>query len=304
VTSVAHPGDWTGVDVEVADVERRLVALRGDPDPTGDGVPDLRTSVMTHIAWIPPAWEAAAIDTLAGLAERHPSRTILLVPDETASDGMDAEVAARCYAVPGQEHHVCSEVIQLRLRGRSAAAPASVVEPLLVPDLPVFLRWRGRPDFGATQFVSMTGVVDRLIVDSREWPDVPRAYAELLRSFDRIAVSDIAWARTLGWRRRIADVWPAPASARRIRCEAPPAESHLLAGWLRARLRTQIALEHGPSDEIRAVALDGQPVAPPRGRRPTASDLLSAELDRFARDRVYEEAVTATLEPDGRRAAA
>jgi len=37
-----------------------------------------RTSVMTHVVWAPPSWLKAAERTLAGLSERHPSRTILL----------------------------------------------------------------------------------------------------------------------------------------------------------------------------------------------------------------------------------
>ena len=50
--------------------------------------PNLRTSVMTHIAWVPPQWQSAAEQTLAGMAERHPSRTLLLVPrpDERERD--------------------------------------------------------------------------------------------------------------------------------------------------------------------------------------------------------------------------
>ena len=38
--------------------------------------------------------------------------------------------------------------------------------------------------------------------------------------------------------------------------------------------------------------VDGEPVATP-GDPPSASDLLSAELDQFGRDRVYEAAVKA-----------
>ena len=41
------------------------------------------------------------------------------------------------------------------------------------------------------------------------------------------------------------------------------------------------------------VAIDGEPVAPPRGGPPSPSDLLSAELDQFGRDRIYEAAVSA-----------
>ena len=66
-------------------------------------------------------------------------------------------------------------------RGARASAPASVVQPLFLPDLPVFLRWRGVPSFGSDAFESLVGVVDRLIVDSTEWPELPETYARLDR---------------------------------------------------------------------------------------------------------------------------
>ena len=65
----------------VAQVERRLAELRVKH---GEGT---RTSVMTHVAWAPPQWEAAARKTLAGLEELHPSRTILLFPDSKRPTG-------------------------------------------------------------------------------------------------------------------------------------------------------------------------------------------------------------------------
>ena len=55
-----------------------------------EGRPYLRTSVLTHIAWLPPEWEQTGFDTLTGLAERHPSRAILLLPIGDAEDGIDA----------------------------------------------------------------------------------------------------------------------------------------------------------------------------------------------------------------------
>src|SRR4029077_7604425 len=145
---------------------------------------------MTHIAWVPARWQAVAEETLAGMGERHPSRTILLVPRPGApTDGLDAQLSLRCF--PVGDRAIGGEVIELELRGRRAVAPASIVEPLLISDLPVFCRWRGEAPFGSTEFVQMVGTVDRLVVDSAEWDD-PR-YAELAEIFDRVAVSDIAW---------------------------------------------------------------------------------------------------------------
>ncbi|MDQ3823120.1 MAG: glucose-6-phosphate dehydrogenase assembly protein OpcA, partial [Actinomycetota bacterium] len=190
----------------MAEIEHALAGLRRAD--LHDDVPDLRTSVMTHIAWVPEEWVEAALHTLQGLAERHPSRTILLLADPDADDGLDAEVSVECFTMPGLERLVSTEVIRLRLRGARVRAPASIVEPLLLHDLPVFLRWRGVPDFGSEPFEQLVDAVDRLIVDSTEWPGLPAPYARLAEFFDRVATSDIAWARTLEWRRRLARLWP------------------------------------------------------------------------------------------------
>jgi hypothetical protein len=286
--------DWSGENTSVAEIERQLGALRA---AAGEGAgPQLRTSVLTHLAWVPPEWEQAATDTLAGLAERHPSRALLLLPQPDASeDAIDAAVALRCFVHGGAERLVCSEVLELRLRGRRAIAPASIVRPLLLPDLPVFLRWRGRPDFADDAFDGLVDVVDRLIIDTTEWSDLPAAYGELATIFDRTAVSDIAWSRGNRWRVQLADLWPGIGEAKRIRVVGPRAVAVLLAAWLTARLGHRVELDHEEAELTERIDVDGVPVEPPRGDRPTGSDLLSDELEQFGRDRIYEEAVRAAV---------
>ena len=141
---VAELDRWEGTDVGVGQLERRLGDLRGAAED--DGL--IRTSVLTHVAWVPPEWEQLALDTLAGMAERHPSRTIVIVPEPDAEDGIDATLALRAFPLPESDRSIVTEVIELRLRGRRSLAAASIVAPLVVADLPVFLRWRGLPPFG------------------------------------------------------------------------------------------------------------------------------------------------------------
>jgi hypothetical protein len=282
---VAHEEEWTGRDVTVAEIERELAQLRTDSM-------DMRTSVMTHVAWAPPEWQEAARDTLAGMAERHPSRTVLLFPQEDGEDALDADVSLQCFTLPGLEKHVCSEVIELRLHGTRAQAPGSIVLPLALPDLPLFLRWRGQPEFGGRAFEQLVDVVDRLVVDSREWPDAPGCYGALAEYFDRVAVSDIVWTRTLRWRRALAQRWP--LEPRELQVVGPLPEAALLVGWLRSRLQRDVALVHEPAERIERLAVDGDEVTA-REDRWSPSDLLSHELDRFSRDEVYEAAVRATL---------
>jgi glucose-6-phosphate dehydrogenase assembly protein OpcA len=271
----------------VAQVEKRLGELRLDH---AEGT---RTSVMTHVAWAPPQWAAAARRTLAGLEELHPSRTILLFPEPGKADAVRVDVELECFKIPGSAREVCSEVIQLRLGGARSHVPGSIVQPLLITDLPTFCRWRGLPPWGKPELEQLVDVCDRLVVDSSEWRGLPRAYTQLCALFDRIAVSDIAWGRTVGWRGRLAASWPDVKSVKTLSVTGPKADALLLAGWLRSRLKRPVKLSHRSAAELERVAVDGEPVPPPRGARPSASDLLSAELDVFGRDRIYEAAVNA-----------
>ncbi len=269
---IAHIDEWTDECATVVEVEQALVELRLQRG--FEGKRNLRTSVLTHIAWVPQEWQEAASDTLAGLAERHPSRTLLLFPEPDADDGLHARVLLECYEMPGNSRHLCNEVAELRLRGIRAQAPASIVLPLLLPDLPVFLRWRGRPEFGSSVFEQMVEVVDRLVVDSSEWPEPRGDFDDLEALFGEVAVSDIAWRRTLPWRRALAAAWPDLPET----LTGPPAETALVAGWLRARAGVDVQVE----------AADALPVS----AAGDSSDLLSDELDVFVRDPVYEAAVT------------
>ena len=276
----------------IRDIERELTSLRAEP---GAETPFQRTSVMTHMAWVPPEWVEAAEDVLSGLAERHPSRTVVLLPQPEEDDGLDGYVEVDAYPV-GEGRSICTETIRIRLNGKRASAPASVVQPLLLPDLPTFLRWRGLPPFGAPEFEGLIDVVDRLIVDSTEWPDLPESYRGLAQIFDRVVVSDIAWARTSRWRPMLASLWPDIAGVQRIRVTGTAAQAHLLAGWLRSRLKHTVELEHDPADRLHGVDIDGESAPFPPGDPPSGADVLSEELDTFARDRIYEDAVRGTLQ--------
>jgi Glucose-6-phosphate dehydrogenase subunit N-terminal domain/Glucose-6-phosphate dehydrogenase subunit C-terminal domain len=281
---------WTGEDVSIAEIERELARLRYATSDEGQQ-PNLRTSVMTHIAWAPPEWQTAAEETLMGMAERHPSRTLLLVPKPDEPDGLDALLSLRCF--PVGDRAICGEVIELIMRGNRAIAPASLALPLLISDLPVFLRWRGRPPFGSPELEQMVGIVDRLIVDSTEWGDVTECYPRLVELFERTAVSDIAWARTERWRSLLASLWPGIAEVRDMRVHGTPAQAHLLAGWLRSRLHHDVNVEVDIHEILEGIDLDGEPVHFPPGDPPRPSDVLSSELDSFARNPVYEAAVRA-----------
>src|SRR6266516_2787245 len=95
--------DWTGEDVTLAEVEAQLARLRHETTVEGRQ-PNLRASVMSHVVWVPEEWLAKARSVLADMAERHPSRTIMLVPDPDARESrIDASASVECYSIPGVE---------------------------------------------------------------------------------------------------------------------------------------------------------------------------------------------------------
>ena len=192
---------WADDCATIEEIEDALADLRLRVGHRG--VPDLRTSVLTHLARVPQEWQTAATETLAGLGEQHPSRTLLLFPEPGEGDRLAARVFLECHPLEGDGRQLCNEVVELRLGGsRPRLRPASRcrccsrsagVHPLARPT-----------PFRTEQFRQMIEIVDRLIVDSAEWPDVPGAYAELEDVFEAAAVSDIAWRRTLPWREALA----------------------------------------------------------------------------------------------------
>jgi len=283
---------WSAAGIRLGEVDSALAWLRAE---AAQEHPGMRTSVLTHLAWVPERWLEQAREALSGMDERHPSRTVILVPQPDAGGGrIDASVSLVSFLVPDADRRMVSEVIELHLVGSRAKAPASVVEPLLISDLPVFLRWRGEPPWGAPELEQLVAVVDRLIVDSTEWDDLPHAYARLAELFERTAVSDIAWARTSRWRSLLASLWPGIADVSTLRVHGTYPQALLLGGWLRSRLdRADIRLEHVEAERLEGIDLDGEPARFPPGDPPLPSDVLSDELDRFTRDPVYEAAVRA-----------
>ena len=273
----------------VRSIEREIARLR--QEESGPEEPALRTSSMTHVAWVPERWVERARSTLEGLAERHPSRTILLFPEPNSDRAaIEAEVDLRCFAGGGEGTQVCWEVVAIRLLGERAAWPASVVVPLFLSDLPAFLRWRG--PLGASEGEhELIAAVDRLVIDSSECPDLEFEFSMLEAILDDVIVSDIAWARARPWREAVAALWPEIAEASNVQVAGPEADALLLAGWLSARLSRPVELQHEPAGEIELVEVDGRKAELDRVDTRTASDLLSDELDVFTRDRIYEEAV-------------
>jgi glucose-6-phosphate dehydrogenase assembly protein OpcA len=138
------------------------------------------------------------------LTASHPNRTVLVIEQPTAPGPMlDAFVQANCLlAAPGVPQ-VCGEQVTIDARGDATGQVASLVLPLLVPDLPVVLWLPGPHPLNEALFVRLRSILDRLIVDTAEALQ-PLAELQQLAAFDQHgvgpALSDLAWTRLTPWR--------------------------------------------------------------------------------------------------------
>ncbi len=158
--------------------------------------------------------ETSASTLLDEISVTHPSRALLAIARASKEQQLEAWVSARCHLpAPGATKQICCEQITVRWEGQGVFELPSVVLPLLVSDLPVFLWWR-TSHFDREALNPFLPAVDRLIVDSDRWAaplTLFRGVAAYLAEDDpdRPRLSDLSWRRLHPWREAIASAFDA-----------------------------------------------------------------------------------------------
>jgi glucose-6-phosphate dehydrogenase assembly protein OpcA len=212
-----------------------------------------RASVLNLVVYAEREVHARrAARTVADLAIRHPSRAIVVLGDRDR-EGVLASVQLHCHVpqVDGAQP-ILYEQILARVRGDFDERVASIVIPLLVPDLPVFLWWTGTPPRDARHLDDLVRLADRFLVDSADFARADRTLPEVasLRRL-RVGITDLNWARLTPWRELVAQFFDVPAwrpfldgiSGFRAGFavdmdgrDIHPSQALLLLGWLASRL--------------------------------------------------------------------
>lgn len=241
---LSHASGLHAVGRVLADMHREM--LRGSGAEGGV----VRLSVLNLVsACIDVPSADLASQAVGRVAERHPLRAIIIVAEADGPSGIEADLSLQCSIASGAQ--VCAEQVRLTVNGEPALHLASVVTPLLVPDIPVFLWLVGSPPILQAFGSDAIAICERMIIDSGAYTDAAatlRTLADELRtSSDAIAISDIAWERSLSWRRLIAQSFdgegmrPFLHHIDRVDIECSgdriSAQGWLLAGWLSSRLR-------------------------------------------------------------------
>lgn len=244
---------------------------------------EARASVLNLIAVVGSERQLTDVShTLDALSVTNPSRTlILLAQHDRSAAKLEAEVSAQTRTESG--HRVTTERVLLHAHGDVAAHLASLVTPLLIPDLPVVLWWPGRPDFDNPLFDDLCELADRLVVDTDEGferPDLKRLLEIARRNHAGASIGDFNWARLIPWRHLAAQFFDIPGMLAHLAQihgvavyhgrDGSTTQARLLGGWIQGRMasvgigvpvefRPDDAYEHGVSQfQIYSRGPDGQ----------------------------------------------
>lgn len=245
VIRTANVSGLGAVERELAEMHKAMLRAGGDATRA------VRLSVMTLVIACVDEEEAdRAADVVAQIAMEHPARALLVTAHRGGEEGIDADLRLECSVAGGPESQVCAEIVRLRVGGEPAGHLTSIVEPLLLPDVPVRLWLVGGPPLEQAFTETALALVDRIVLDSDAFDDAAgtlRALAAAMRRSQwRLPIADLAWLRLEPWREVIARAFD-PAERRRllsgidsVRVRASNRASGLLgAGWLTSRLRLQ-----------------------------------------------------------------
>lgn len=249
-------GELTAVDV--AAIEKQLKELWQESLTEGEqgatSIPTIMRACSSNFILVTDSDEHAVDETLSEILAQHPSRAVLAIFKLDQESQVHAWVSARCHLATAKgQDKVCSEQITVHAKGGSTEQLASVIRPLIVADLPVFLWWR-LPKVDNELLRPLASMADALIVDSNADPfdhEFLNSIQPMATNRSRLKALDLNWMRLNAWQRALAnafDGYPLEvfdlsniesvaihyASSKDGRISN---QALLLAGWLSSRLR-------------------------------------------------------------------
>ncbi|HEU5227503.1 MAG TPA: glucose-6-phosphate dehydrogenase assembly protein OpcA, partial [Ktedonobacteraceae bacterium] len=203
---------WAGKSVRPEQVEgelTRLWHLAADNMRTSLNV-HVRTSVLNFVICALSVESAQrAIMHMPELSNTHIGRVILLILDTstTAPSTASTWVTLRSSPIASDmmRHHF--EQITVITTGAATYSAAHIIQPLLKPDLPVYLWWVDDLPGDSVLFNHLVSMSSRVIVDSSCFLAPEKScitLSSLVDASPACAFSDLNWGRITPWRELVA----------------------------------------------------------------------------------------------------
>jgi len=263
---------WAGKPVRIDSLDEELATLwkiSAYNMRSGQNT-NVRLSILNLVICAPDIASAKrASALLRELSNTHIARVSVLILDRSNEIASVATwITLRCFSVISDLMRHCFEQTTILATGAAVRATANIVQPLLKPDLPVYLWWLGDPPDDDSVFNNLVALSNRVVVDSTTFFNPEQdihTLAILSQSRPDLAISDLNWGRITLWRQLVAQFFdvmeyrPYLSGVTSIEIEhavAPlatptlneqgevspnPARALLLAGWLKDRLGWSLA---------------------------------------------------------------
>jgi len=231
---------WSAQDTNPSAIDEALRHLLKERHAVGEAVAPAR--VLNMVVVVDAAWRGEVTNRLEKVGRYHGSRTIVCSVEEGRTT-IDARATVTAEDdEPGDTIAVAHEQVRIDVGPEHLAHLASVVDPLVVADLPTLI-WspHGHPE-AVDGLLRLAQIV---LIDSIDEPQTAAAVARAAELRERAYVVDLAWLRSTPWRERVAATFDPPQwrpeleriSAVTVRFQPDSlVAAVLLVGWLAKRL--------------------------------------------------------------------
>jgi glucose-6-phosphate dehydrogenase assembly protein OpcA len=231
---------WSAQGTTPAEIEAALREMLKERHAENQSFSPARALNMVCV--VDKAWSGEIANRLRQVGRYHASRTIVLAV-EPKRERLDAVAMLASDVHPRQgEFALLRETVIVDIGEKHLPALDTIVDPLVVPDLPTVL-WspHGHPEAVDV----MLGLAQVVLLDSVDDPDLHEGLGRALELSRKVYVVDLAWLRSTPWRERVAATFDpdhlrpdlSTISAVAIRHHPDSAAAALLlVGWLASRL--------------------------------------------------------------------
>jgi glucose-6-phosphate dehydrogenase assembly protein OpcA len=235
-------GFWSAEDTTPPAIAAALERLLGEHEgEAGSAYAPAR--VLNLVVVVEPDRRDEVLERLEQIGQVNPSRTVICLV-EPARTTLDAWATMAC-DVPTEPGAlaVCRERVELQIGADHLGRLHSIVDSLLVSDLPT-LAWSPHGIDAALD--GLAPVAHVVLLDSHDARGLTQAVERAAVLARRADVVDLAWLRTAPWRERLAAAFDPPSWRRgltdidrvNVRNGDDSAISGLLlVGWMASRLR-------------------------------------------------------------------